>query len=216
VLNNLRIRTRCCCPGAGRRRHRLPAGRQHVAGAVPVERYRGALQLPHRVDPRPQTDLRPRSPGLRAVPHRVRYGLLSPQEGRAAIDRALAEIDRLWPQYNAAADTEEERRAAAVLRERLDEAGRCSLRSRTWPAGATRWRSSSSWPAGCCPGRGHHDPNDGALAPQHGVGAREARVDPGEYRRGLWLGGLIGLGVLATVLVIGWSWPARSPVHSAA
>ena len=140
------------------------------------------------------------------VPHRVRYGLLSPQEGRAAIDRALAEIDRLWPQYNAAADTEEERRAAAVLRERLDE-GRPLLAALEDLAGRRDTVALEQLMASRLLPLAEDITTRTTELSRLNTELAHAKHESiqGEYRRGLWLGGLIGLGVLATVLVIGWS-----------
>jgi methyl-accepting chemotaxis protein WspA len=140
------------------------------------------------------------------VPHSVRYGLRSPQEGQAAIDRALAEIDRLWPQYTAAADTEEERRAAAVLRERLDE-GRPLLATLEDLAGRRDTAALEQLMArGLMPLAEDITTRTTELSRLNAELARKKYESiQGEYRRGLWLGGLIGLGVLATVLVIGWS-----------
>jgi len=55
------------------------------------------------------------------VPRRVRLGLMSPVEGVAAIDRGIARVNGLWPDYLARADTPEERQRASEVRRRIDD-----------------------------------------------------------------------------------------------
>ena len=58
------------------------------------------------------------------APQKVRLGLMTPVEAVAAIDAAMAEVTRAWPEYEARIDSDAERQAAATLKLRLEEAGR--------------------------------------------------------------------------------------------
>jgi methyl-accepting chemotaxis protein WspA len=55
------------------------------------------------------------------VPRRVRLGLMSAVEGAAAIDREVARVNELWPDYVKRADTPEERQRANEVRRRIDD-----------------------------------------------------------------------------------------------
>jgi methyl-accepting chemotaxis protein WspA len=140
------------------------------------------------------------------IPHKVRYGLMEPREGKAAIAQAMAEIDRLWPQYVATADTEDERRAAAVLRERLDQgrpllAALEELAARGDTAGIDKFMAGQLLPL-----TEEITSRTTELSRFNTEMARkEYESIQGDYRHGLWLGAVIALVVLATVLLIGWS-----------
>jgi methyl-accepting chemotaxis protein WspA len=55
------------------------------------------------------------------VPRRVRLGIMTPVEGVAAIDRGIARVNELWPDYVKRADTPEERQRANEVRRRIDD-----------------------------------------------------------------------------------------------
>jgi methyl-accepting chemotaxis protein WspA len=140
------------------------------------------------------------------APERVRLGQLSPEDGAAVIDRAAAEIDRLWPQYLATVDSGDERRIADALRARLDE-GRPILEA--FKAAAMRGESLAEdqlITGRLLPVAEEVTSRTTELARFNADLARQKYESiQAAHRRGFWLSNLAALAVLATVVAIGLS-----------